>query len=278
MITDPGVCREVLQGQAYVDDQQLDVRYRTHQLYTINPIDFGRWTLERIHWRGNECVLDMGCARGDLLREMAHRCPGWRRLFGFDLSPGMVVQAQSMAVGLAIHLFVGDAQSLPVPDASFDVVMARHMLYHVPDIHRAVSEAARALRPGGKFLATTNSAHTMPELRAMREQAMARFPAMVSKPRLDSRYSLENATSYLEPYFARLEVHCLPGTLRFPSGEPLVAYFASMRALVMQADHTEDEWQAVLEFVRSWAEAIVVKEGFLDVTKVTGAIVAFKEL
>jgi SAM-dependent methyltransferase len=278
MATEPGVRRAVLQAQAYADDKQLDVRYRTHQLYTINPVDFGRWTLERIVWRGNESVLDMGCARGDLLREMAHRSPGWRRLVGFDLSPGMVVQAQSMANDLAIHLFVGDAQSLSVPDASFDVVMARHMLYHVPDIHRAVSEAARALRPGGKFLVTTNSAHTMPELRAMREQAMARFPAMVSTPLLDKRYSLENGTSYLKPYFAGLEVHCLPGTLRFPSAEPFVAYFASMRALVMQADHTQGEWQAVLEFVRSRAKAIVVKEGFLDVTKVTGAIVAFKEL
>jgi SAM-dependent methyltransferase len=278
MNTDPGVRREVLQEQAYVDDRQLDVRYRTHELYTVNPVDFSRWTLERIAWRGNECVLDMGCARGDLLREMAHRSPGWRRLVGFDLSPGMVVQAQSMANGLALHFFVGDAQSLSVPDASFDVIMARHMLYHVPDIHRAVHEAARALRPGGKFLVTTNSADTMPELRAVREQAMARFPAMVSTPLLDARYSLENGTSYLEPHFERLEVHCLPGTLRFPSAEPFLAYFASMRALTMQADHTEAEWQAVLDFVRSQAEAIVVKEGFLDVTKVTGAIVAVKEL
>lgn len=41
--------------------------------------------------------------------------------------------------------------------------MARHMLYHVPDIPQAIAEAARVLRPGGRFLTTTNSAYAMPE-------------------------------------------------------------------------------------------------------------------
>ena len=45
-----------LSEEAYADDSHLDVRYRTHQLYTVEPVDFGRWTLERLAWQGDERV------------------------------------------------------------------------------------------------------------------------------------------------------------------------------------------------------------------------------
>ena len=56
------------------------------------------------------------------------------------------------------------ADALPFPDASFDVLTARHMLYHVPSVPAALAEFRRVLKPGGRFLATTNVAAYMPEL------------------------------------------------------------------------------------------------------------------
>lgn len=268
--------QKVLQEEAYADDSHLEVRYRTHQLYTVDPVDFGRWTLERLIWQGDERVLDMGCARGDLIREMAPQADGWGILVGFDLSPGMVAKGMQLARALPIHFFVGDAQTLPFPDGRFDVVMARHMLYHVPHIERAVTEAARVLRPGGRFLATTNGARTMPQYEALRLQASERFPALTQPGMITVRFSLENAVSYLEPHFDRVETHTLPGTLRFPNVQPLMEYFASSRALIMRPDHSDAEWQAVLGFVRAEVEAIIAREGRFDVTKITGAVVGVK--
>jgi SAM-dependent methyltransferase len=264
---DPKVLRE----QAYADDVRLDVRRRTHQLYTLDPVDFGRWTLERLPWRGDERVLDVGSGPGDLLCQMARQHTGWGVLVGFDFSAGMVTQAAGLA-----HFFVGDAQAMPFPDGAFDVVMARHMLYHVPDIDRAVSEAARILRPGGHLLTTTNSAHTMPEYFALRQRAADRFPGMTEPETITSAFALENGPAFLEPYFAQVEVHTLPGTLRFPTAQPLMDYFASSRALIMSPDHTDAEWQAVLDFVRAEAEQVVAREGHFDVTKISGAIVGVK--
>jgi SAM-dependent methyltransferase len=268
--------RNVLREEAYADDSRLGVRCRTHQLYTVDPVDFGGWTLERVPWRGDERVLDVGCGPGDLLCEMARRSAGWQALVGFDLSPGMAAKALRSGAGLPISWFVGDAQTLPFPAASFDVVMARHMLYHVPDISRAVAEAARVLRPDGYFLVATNSLHTMAEFWTLCEQAAARFPAMYPSVQLSTRFAVENAPAYLEPHFDRLQTHLLPGTLRFPTAEPFIEYFESSRALLMRPGHTAAEWQAVLDFVRGQAEAIVTREGRLDVGKVTGAIVGVK--
>ena len=73
-----------------------------------------------------------------------------------------------------------------------------------------------------------------------------------------------------------METHILPGTLRFPTAQPFVDYFASSRALAMRPGHTEAEWQAVLDFVRGEVEAVIAREGHFDVTKTTGAIVGVK--
>jgi SAM-dependent methyltransferase len=269
---DPVVLRE----QEYVDDRHLDVRRQTHVLYTVDPVDFGRWTLDRLDWRGDERVLDAGCGPGEMLCAMARQYDGWGALVGFDFSPGMIAEARAQAAGLPVHVFVADAQAVPLPDATFDVVMARHMLYHVPEVDRALAETARLLRPGGHFLATTNSAATMPEYTALRQRAAERFPSMAAAEMITERFSLESAPGHLAPHFGGAETHVLRGTLRFPAAQPLVDYFASARAMTMAPAHTEEEWQAVLAFVRAEAEAVIARHGHFDVTKITGAVVGLK--
>jgi SAM-dependent methyltransferase len=207
---------------------------------------------------------------------MASQREGWGFLAGCDRSPGMIATGLELVDDLPLHLYVCDAQALPISDRAFDVVMARHMLYHVPDIDCAVSEAARVLQPGGRFLVTTNSACTMPEYWELRDRAAQRFPAMAQIKNVNERFSLENGRVYLEPYFDQIEVQTLHGTLRFPSAGPFVDYFASTRALTMCPGHTDAEWQAVVDFVQTEAEAVIARVGQLDVTKLTGAIVAVK--
>ena len=269
---------QILREQEYADDSHLDVRRRTHQLYTLEPVDFGRWTLERLTWQGDERVLDVGCGPGELLCEMARQHGGWGALVGMDFSPGMVAKATGLARNLPVHFSVGDAQALPFPDASFELVLARHMLYHVPDIGQAVAEAARVLGPGGRILTVTNSAHTMAEYAALRREAAAHLPGMVEPELSSGRFSLENAPAWLQPHFREIQTHVLRGTLRFPSAQPFVDYFASARAMSMQPGHSEAEWQAVLDYVRAQVEATIARQGHFDVSKVAGATVGVKRV
>jgi ubiquinone/menaquinone biosynthesis C-methylase UbiE len=53
---------------------------------------------------------------------------------------------------------------LPFRDGIFDCAVAAWMLYHVPNLDRAVRELRRVLRPGGRLVAVTNSAHSQREL------------------------------------------------------------------------------------------------------------------
>jgi SAM-dependent methyltransferase len=155
--------------------------------------------------------------------------------------------------------------------------MARHMLYHVPAMERAVAEAARVLCPGGYFVVTTNGAHSMQEYQALRDRAAARFSSMTSPEMSTERFCLENGPEFLRPFFETVSSTALTGTLRFAVAQPLFDYFASSRSLTMHPGHSEAEWQAVLGFVRAEIQAAIDKHGCFDVTKVTGAIVGRKE-
>jgi ubiquinone/menaquinone biosynthesis C-methylase UbiE len=73
-----------------------------------------------------------------------------------DISYGMVeaLNANAERLGLAdrVRATRADAESLPFPDASFDLVLGHAVLHHLPDLDRAFSEFRRVLRPGGRIV------------------------------------------------------------------------------------------------------------------------------
>jgi ubiquinone/menaquinone biosynthesis C-methylase UbiE len=75
-------------------------------------------------------------------------------LTGIELSPRMLEIGQQRAreLGRDADLRIGDAQALDFPDASFDTVVCTLGLCTIPDPRRAVAEARRVLRPGGRIL------------------------------------------------------------------------------------------------------------------------------
>jgi ubiquinone/menaquinone biosynthesis C-methylase UbiE len=71
-----------------------------------------------------------------------------------DISPGMLSTLSSNAqrLGLDVRTVATGAESLPFPDASFDLVLGHAILHHIPNLHRAFREFARVLAPGGTVL------------------------------------------------------------------------------------------------------------------------------
>ena len=71
-----------------------------------------------------------------------------------DLSPGMVEAAvrNGTALGLDVEGRVADAESIPYPDCSVDLVVGHAVLHHIPDVELALREVLRVLKPGGRFV------------------------------------------------------------------------------------------------------------------------------
>ena len=124
-------------------------------------IDLGTFLEDQLPALRGARVLDAGCGPGSyvpataaLARDVVALDIAHVRLTGID-DAGRVC---------------GDVQALPFPDASFDVAMAMHMLYHVPDIPAAARELRRVVRDGGVLYAFTNSERAQWELAELIER------------------------------------------------------------------------------------------------------------
>lgn len=100
-------------------------------------------------------VVDIGCGAGmDLL--LAAKSVGPRgRAIGVDMTEAMAEKARASAciAGFGnVEVLIGDAMSLPLDDASADVVISNGVLNLTPDKTIAYGEVFRVLKPGGRFL------------------------------------------------------------------------------------------------------------------------------
>lgn len=98
-------------------------------------------------------ILDVGCGTGLNLMEAARRFGPARALCGVDIAPGMIALARQKAamVGVPALFAVADAQRLPFPDQSFDLVICNSVIHWFEDRLQALREMRRVLRPGGSL-------------------------------------------------------------------------------------------------------------------------------
>jgi len=96
-------------------------------------------------------VVDLGCGTGSLSVLLAQ---AGHHVHGLDTSRGMLEQARGKAsqLGVAVTLHHGDASQPPFPPASFDVVLARHVLWALPDPAGALAQWVTLLRPQGRLV------------------------------------------------------------------------------------------------------------------------------
>ena len=96
-------------------------------------------------------VADLGCGTGTLSVLLA--AEGYH-VTGLDLAPKMVARARAKAAGggVAAEFVVGDAASPALAPGFLDVVLARHVVWALPDPAAALARWTRLLRPGGRLL------------------------------------------------------------------------------------------------------------------------------
>ena len=104
-------------------------------------------------------VTDLGCGTGTLAVLLAQAGHDVR---GVDLSDAMVAAARdkAAAAGVTAEFRQGDAAEPPYADGSTDVVLARHVLWAMPDPSAALRRWTRLLRPGGMLILVEGRWHT----------------------------------------------------------------------------------------------------------------------
>jgi demethylmenaquinone methyltransferase/2-methoxy-6-polyprenyl-1,4-benzoquinol methylase/ArsR family transcriptional regulator len=124
-----------------------------------------------------EAFADLGTGTGQMLELLA---PLTARAIGVDQSPQMlaVARVRIERAGLRhVQLRQGDIYALPVEGNAYDLVLMHQILHYLDDPLRAIREAARILRPGGKLLIVDFAPHEVEALRAVHAHRRLGFAA-----------------------------------------------------------------------------------------------------
>jgi ubiquinone/menaquinone biosynthesis C-methylase UbiE len=216
-----------LVAKQYETDRHLQTRIRTHQLYSKGAnLEDGVDAVLKLE--PHESLLDIGTGPGNFptrLRAGGHL----GRLVGMDFSSGMLEVAKAKTD--AVEWLQGNAMQLPFADSSFDVVTARHMLYHVPDMNKAILESKRVLKPGGRFMAVTNDDGYMLEFWEAVFEAVQddkNFNSMTDEV-LSPKFFAAHLEQQIQNVFHTTTFTRLEGSLEFPGARPVLEYWDSIQ-------------------------------------------------
>ena len=161
----------------YENATRFNARVALHARFRTNPRPWPVWVFDQLEGHDGCRVLDLGCGTGLLWQVNAPRVPASWTLVLTDSSEGMLAETRRRldALPCRVEYRAMDAQEVTFPDGAFDIVVANHMLYHVPRRERAIAEARRVLREGGAFHATTASVDSLVELRALHARVQERL-------------------------------------------------------------------------------------------------------
>ena len=184
-------------------------------------------------------ILDVGCGVGEPLLPVGPTVFNAVRVIGGDLSFSQlrsIVERCGPASPVRVARF--DAARLPFRSRSVAAVLARHMLYHVPDPRAAAAEAARVLVTGGMFVATTNSSRSRPELQDTHREAV-RLLGGEDVPRMSLNFDAETGATKLTANFAHVQALPWSGVLDFPDLESVLSYYRSTAYFRMAFDNPD---------------------------------------
>jgi ubiquinone/menaquinone biosynthesis C-methylase UbiE len=263
LAADPTYLRRV----QYRDGSRLAARAQLHVKYGTAAVAWNPWLASQIDWPRRGRVLEVGCGPGWLWVEAAAHLRPDLDLTLTDLSDGMVAEARAQVgrtrSGRAVAL-TADAQALPFDPGEFDVVVANHMLYHVPDPAVAVAELARVLRPEGTLLAATNGPRHLRELGEIRETVFGGTDPLLATARA---FGIESGEPLLRECFGAVEWRPYEDELVCTDRSDVLAFIGSTPPAEDATEAERRELEAVV------AERFDAGGGVLRITKESGAFV-----
>ncbi len=261
--------------------QYSELQYKTHQnltnrmnlwSYGSNPETLHKWIFSKIQLQGHERVLELGCGTGQLWLENFRNVPSTCSIVLSDFSKKMLNKAKENLKPLNLpKIFeIINAEKIPYANQIFDVVIGCHMLYHVPNIEKALIEIKRVLKPRGKFISTTISQHHIRELKHF----LSEF-GLYSEERLKlfSEFRNETGRDVLKPFFAEISFNEYTNHVKITDVVPLMKYIETMCPKEKYPNFQEKKPQIEDAIIK-----ILEKDSKFQITGISGLFIAKKPI
>ncbi len=253
----------------YATSANLKERIDLYGRFSVNPTPWFEWVFDMLLALPPDAhILEVGCGTSTLWARNLARLPAGWRITLTDASAGMLETArQSLAGHPAFSFSHQSAQSLTFEEQTFDVVIANHVLYHVPSVADVVRELHRVLRPGGQLYASTVGELNLRALWALVEQVV---PGSVTRAvEVVAKFTLENGAAQLEPYFEAVTLFTYEDALRLTEAAPVAAYISSTQIAWPAGDAAQE--QAFAERLQT-----LLNDGPFSAPKCQGMFLAVK--
>lgn len=217
---------EVKVKEQYKTAENFELRRKLHS-YNTNKIDWNKWCFKQMKFPDKARILEIGCGTGDIWYKNRHNINDNWIITLSDISKGML-QSTKERLSEIKHDFIYDkidVQKIPYKDENFDVVIARHILYLVPDIEKALTEIKRVLVKGGSFYITTNSRECKAELNELVEKFDSEIG--LHNNGMGNRFDLENGQLLIKKHFSDVKTEIFQGKIIVNDAESVVSYKAS---------------------------------------------------
>lgn len=250
--------------EQYHTATRLQTRIQLYDKCSVNPTGWHRWLFGHLIEQTGCTVLEVGCGDGALWARNMDRVPEAWRVTLSDFSDGMLEEARSsLGERKAQFKFVlADVQDIPFHDEQFDIVIANNMLYHVPDIPKALSEIHRVLKPGGCLFASTMSKRHLQEV----EQLAAAFdPEIRVLDPVIERFNLDNGEQLLSPWFSEVRLYSYDDHLIVSEVRPLLEYIIST-----PMNARKRLTGAALHHFERFLNSMIEREGKIRISKDSG--------
>lgn len=211
----------------YRNSTNISARIRLHRLFSSNKQGWFPWIYEQCQITEGMKILELGCGNGRLWIENKAKLPADCEIILSDISEGMIrdVRREQSLQDDRFSFAAFDCHAIPYEDASFDLVIANHVLFYCKDVDRVCSEVGRVLKPGGRFVCGTYGVAHMQEVSRLVTQFNDRIT--LSGENLYEHFGKENGAQALAPYFAEVDWQQYEDALIVTQAEPLIEYVLS---------------------------------------------------
>jgi ubiquinone/menaquinone biosynthesis C-methylase UbiE len=255
----------------------LLARINIHEKYGTRNID--DWMIETIPLKEGMYILDVGCGAGKQCFSYFDTLHGNAKIVGGDVSDELLAKAREENKKRNTDIIFTELnfnKKFAFNDNIFDLASCSFAIYYAEDIPFTIKEMHRVLKPGG-YLFTTGP---MPENKKVFYDIIKEATNKVIPPMPgSSRYSTE-ILGTVKALFSHTDLIIFENPLTFDEAEPFLLYtrasLSEDRKLWASFFESKDEFEIVMDKIKTVAEKRIQKDGKIVMTKVVGGILAKK--
>lgn len=224
----------------YQNSKNLNMRISIHDKYSTNKMGFGNWIFSNYDIQPGYRILELGCGTGSMWigkNSIIEKS----KLILSDFSSGMLeTTKRNLSNFKNIEYQVIDIQDIPYPDKTFDIVIANMMLYHVPNINKALEEVKRVLKDDGVFYCATYGEHGIIDY-----LSKLLFSCGI-EDKTNKNFTLQNGKPLLEAYFNQVNRLNYEDSLAVTNVDDLIDYIYSLTSMTELSQLNKEKIKSIL--------------------------------